>query len=94
MHYGSAKSARKAQTELAVELFLRHVPVADLTLEVSRIYGGLQPTLETQGEIIGNNDLWIAAHALSLGLILITNNVREFRRVPGLEIENWAQEAP
>jgi tRNA(fMet)-specific endonuclease VapC len=46
--------------------------------------------LEARGQSIGGNDLWIAAHALSTKLILVTNNVREFRRVPGLKIENWA----
>jgi tRNA(fMet)-specific endonuclease VapC len=42
--------------------------------------------------VIGNNDLWIAAHALTVGLILVTHNEREFRRVPGLKIENWMTE--
>jgi tRNA(fMet)-specific endonuclease VapC len=45
--------------------------------------------LETKGEIIGNNDLWIAAHAKAAELTLVTNNEREFRRIPGLKIQNW-----
>jgi tRNA(fMet)-specific endonuclease VapC len=94
LHYGSAQSTRRSQSERAVELLLRHIPVVSLKEETSRIYGGLRATLETQGEIIGNNDLWIASHALSLELILVTNNLREFRRVPDLKIENWLQEAP
>ena len=48
------------------------------------------PELETKGEMIGNNDLWIAAHAVAAGLTLITDNEREFRRVRGLKIQNWA----
>jgi len=46
--------------------------------------------LETKGEMIGNNDLWIAAHAVAAGLTLVTNNEREFRRVHDLKIQNWA----
>ena len=53
-------------------------------------YGSIRSRLEQQGRVIGNNDLWIGAHALSLGLILVTNNEREFRRIDGLSIENWA----
>ena len=48
-------------------------------------------TLEAAGDMIGNNDLWIAAHARTAGLILVTNNEREFRRIQGLEIQNWAE---
>jgi len=49
----------------------------------------LRATLEKHGQSIGNNDLWIAAHAVSAGLILVTNNMGEFARVPGLRVENW-----
>lgn len=52
-------------------------------------YGDVRSTLEKKGEIIGSNDLLIAAHALSLDLILVTNNEKEFNRVDGLKIENW-----
>ncbi len=52
-------------------------------------YGKIRFLLEHAGTPIGNNDLWIAAHALSLGLILVTNNEREFKRIPGLRMENW-----
>jgi tRNA(fMet)-specific endonuclease VapC len=47
--------------------------------------------LESKGQSIGNNDLWIAAHALAAGLTLVTNNEREFRRIRELKIENWAR---
>jgi tRNA(fMet)-specific endonuclease VapC len=53
-------------------------------------YGTIRAELESRGEMIGNNDLWIAAHALASGLVLVTNNEREFRRVRGLKIQNWA----
>lgn len=55
-------------------------------------YGDVRSSLEKRGEIIGGNDLLIAAHALSLGWILVTNNEREFSRVEGLKIVNWAEE--
>jgi len=52
-------------------------------------YGTLRASLERAGTPIGNNDLWIAAHALALELILVSNNTSEFKRVPGLVVENW-----
>ena len=55
-------------------------------------YGDVRSSLEKRGEMIGGNDLLIAAHVLSLGWTLITNNEREFRRVEGLKVENWAEE--
>jgi tRNA(fMet)-specific endonuclease VapC len=53
-------------------------------------YGTIRAQLESKGETIGNNDLWIAAHTIAVGLTLVTNNEREFRRVRGLKIQNWA----
>ena len=60
-----------------------------MALEVATHYGKIRSVLEKQGNTIGGNDLWIAAHALSLGLIVVTNHTDEFSRVPGLQIENW-----
>jgi tRNA(fMet)-specific endonuclease VapC len=53
-------------------------------------YGMVRADLERRGERIGNNDLWIAAHALAANLVLVTNNEKEFRRVKSLRIQNWA----
>ncbi|HOP46442.1 MAG TPA: type II toxin-antitoxin system VapC family toxin [Desulfobacteraceae bacterium] len=53
------------------------------------VYGDIRSSLEKRGEVIGGNDLLIAAHALSLGWALVTNNEKEFRRVEGLKVENW-----
>ena len=50
--------------------------------------------LEARGEMIGGNDLWIAAHAKSAGVILVTNNEREFKRIPGLKLQNWTSRHP
>jgi tRNA(fMet)-specific endonuclease VapC len=55
-------------------------------------YGDVRSSLEKRGEKIGGNDLLIAAHALSLGWTLVTNNEREFNRIEGLKVENWAEE--
>jgi tRNA(fMet)-specific endonuclease VapC len=59
--------------------------------DAGRSYGALRAELEVDGRVIGNNDLWIAAHAKAAKLILVTNNEREFQRVSGLEIQNWAK---
>jgi len=72
-------------------LHLWLIPVLPLDTNVSHHYGQLRTELESKGSAIGAYDLLIAAHALALGLTLVTNNVREFRRVPQLNIENWAE---
>jgi tRNA(fMet)-specific endonuclease VapC len=71
--------------------FVSLIGVMPLPVDAGRKYGEIRSFLETKGEIIGGNDLWIAAHALSADLILVTNNEREFRRVPDLKIENWTK---
>ena len=67
------------------------LPVLPLPVDAGRSYGALRAELETDGRVIGNNDLWIAAHAKAAKLILVTNNEREFQRVSGLEIQNWTR---
>ena len=74
-----------------LEEFISLISVMPLPVEAGRIYGEIRTVLESKGQIIGSNDLWIAAHAISANLILVTNNEREFRRVPGLKIENWVK---
>jgi tRNA(fMet)-specific endonuclease VapC len=58
--------------------------------DAAQAYGKTRADLECRGQMIGNNDLWIAAHALALDLTLVTNNEREFRRVRNLKLQNWA----
>ncbi|GGK48229.1 ribonuclease VapC [Salinarimonas ramus] len=65
------------------------VPALPLGPDVAIAYGRIRADLERRGAMIGGNDLWIAAHALSLGLTLVTANVREFERVPDLVVEDW-----
>ena len=74
----------------ALEKFMAALTVADYDLHAARAYGELRATLERKGTPIGPLDMQIAAHAVALGLTLVTNNLREFKRVAGLKLENWA----
>lgn len=87
--YGVEKSQRKEQNKAALEAFLKPLMVLDFDAKAAQAYASIRTDLESKGKIIGANDLLISAHALSHGLILVTNNVREFDRVGGLQIENW-----
>lgn len=87
--YGAEKSNQSRKVFDALDEFASLIPVLPLDQEVGRHYGNVRATLERQGRTIGNNDLWIAAHALSSQLILVTNNEREFSRIDGLSLENW-----
>jgi tRNA(fMet)-specific endonuclease VapC len=87
--YGVEISPRHAQDEAAVRFFLRHVQTMEFPDEAAADYARIRAHLRKCGEVIGANDLLIAAHALCLQLTLVTNNTREFRRVPGLKLENW-----
>jgi tRNA(fMet)-specific endonuclease VapC len=86
--FGYEKVGRPRIRE-AVEAVLGALPILPVTAEVAHSYAAARAQLERAGTPIGSNDLWIAAHALALGCILVTANVREFRRVPGLKVENW-----
>ena len=87
--FGVEVSPRRRQDELALSAFLRHVEVIDFPDEAAAHYADIRAKLKSSGSMIGANDLFIAAHARSLDLTLITNNTREFARVPKLKIENW-----
>lgn len=89
LSYGAVRSADRARALAQLDSLVQAIPVEPLGSDVSRSYGAIRATLEKQGRVIGNNDLWIAAHALALDLALATTNEREFRRVPGLSVENW-----
>lgn len=90
LRFGAAKSRERERVAAALDEFVAAVPVLDMDPSVGAIYGELRAALERAGRPIGNNDLWIAAHARALGLTLVTNNRREFDRVPRLKVENWA----
>ena len=87
--YGVKVSPRRERDETALAAFLRYMQVLDFSDDAASHYADIRADLKVRGEMIGANDLFIAAHARSLGLRLITNNVREFSRVDVLTIENW-----
>ena len=89
--YGVARSAHPERAVAGLYQLTSLLPVLPLPLEAGEKYGPLRASLEKQGKTIGSNDLWIAAHAIAANLILVTNNEREFKRVPGLKFENWAK---
>ena len=84
----SASGQRRQRWE-QLDAFTRLLVIEPLDGEAARHYGRLRAWLRRQGRPIGNNDLFIAAHALSLGAVLVTNNEREFGRIPDLTVENW-----
>lgn len=88
--YNGALKSREAPAALAnLEILVELLPVAPLPATTGKCYGTIRSALEKAGNIIGGNDLWIAAHAIELDLILVTNNTRELSRIPGLNLENW-----
>jgi tRNA(fMet)-specific endonuclease VapC len=87
--YGVELSPRRDQDTAAVAAFLRHVAALDLSEAAAPHYAEIRAALRKNSEMIGANDLFIAAHARSIGAILVTNNTREFGRVGQRAIENW-----
>ena len=92
MMYGVAKSQHKDKNKSALESFLAPLEIVDFDFKAAQQYGIMRVNLEKMGTPIGAYDLMIAAHALSLGLVLITNNEREFQRIPDLIFENWVNQ--
>jgi tRNA(fMet)-specific endonuclease VapC len=91
LQYGANKSTARTQTLSQLAELIQEIPVESLTPSVAEVYGEIRATLSKQGRVIGNNDLWIAAHAKALDVTLATNNEREFLRVVGLSVENWTK---
>ena len=87
--YGVEVSPRREKDQVAADAFLRYVEVLDYPSKAAGDYAEIRADLKLRGKMIGANDLLIAAHARTLGLILVTNNTREFGRVQGLKMENW-----
>ncbi len=93
LRYGCAKTGSVELTR-KVEEILDEIGVVALDQPADEHYGVLRHELEKAGQIIGSNDLLIAAHAASMHLTLVTANLREFARVPGLKVENWLEATP
>jgi tRNA(fMet)-specific endonuclease VapC len=89
--YGAARSRYAAVAREKLNAIVELIPVLPLPKEAAEHYGDIRAALAAAGTPIGANDLWIAAHARAVGLIVVTNNMREFERVDGLKLENWAQ---
>jgi tRNA(fMet)-specific endonuclease VapC len=87
--YGVQLSSRKKENRAAVDVLTRHLSVLDWSRNSAEHYAEIRADLKKKGQLIGSNDLMIAAHARSLGAIVVTNNVKDFRRVKGLQHENW-----
>ncbi len=88
---GAEKSSRVSDNLVAIEDFCSRLEVLPYGAKAAQHYGAIRAGLEKTGQPIGVNDLHIAAHARSEGLIVVTNNVGEFARVPALQVENWVQ---
>jgi len=87
--HGAEKSAQVERNMSALQQFLLPLELADFDQGAALAYGKIRAELERGGQIIGSMDMLIAAHALSLDVILVTNNMREFQRVNGLTLEDW-----
>ena len=91
LFFGVEKSKFKAHNEKALHKMLDSLVIYDFGLKEARIYAEIRANLERDGQLIGNMDMLISAVALANGLILVSNNEREFNRITGLKVENWAQ---
>jgi tRNA(fMet)-specific endonuclease VapC len=89
--YGAMKSARRESALAQLRELSTLMPALPMPETAAETYGVIRADLAARGEIIGNNDLWIAAHAIASGLTLVTNNEKEFRRVRALKVQNWAE---
>jgi tRNA(fMet)-specific endonuclease VapC len=89
--FGIEISPRPLQDQAALEAYLLHVEVLDFPSEAALDYAQIRADLKRRGAMIGANDLLIASHARFLAMTLVTNNTREFERVQGLKVENWAE---
>jgi len=91
LQYGVSKSENRKRNQAALEAFLLPIEIAEVTVDVTVVYGQVRAELEKKGRPIGPLDMFIAAHALSLDVPLVTNNTREFERVQGLRLEDLTQ---
>lgn len=89
LYHGAEKSIKVSENLAAIEDFCSRLEVLPYGSKAAQHYGAIRAGLEKLGQPIGVNDLHIAAHARSEGLVMVTNNVGEFARVPALEVENW-----
>jgi tRNA(fMet)-specific endonuclease VapC len=89
LRFGAEKSQSRERALAVITQLESALQIASLPEAAGAHYGQIRAALQLRGEMIGNNDLWLAAHARAEGWILVTNNEREFTRVEGLQVENW-----
>ena len=89
LRYGADKSAKVKRNHELLNVLTQEIPGRDFDEAAASTYGKVRAALENKGRPIGPNDMLIASHALSLKLVLVTDNVSEFKRVRGLKVENW-----
>jgi tRNA(fMet)-specific endonuclease VapC len=89
LEYGVAKSVAREKNAAALQAMLLPLEILPFDAAAAACYGALRADLERRGEVIGGMDMLVAAQALAAGLVLVTNNLREFTRVAGLRCENW-----
>lgn len=89
LQYGVSKSLNSEKNKEALDLFLTPIEIVNFDENAAIEYGKIRTLLERKGFLIGSLDMLIAAHVKSMGIILVTNNQKEFERVEGLKIENW-----
>lgn len=89
LHYGAEKSARRVENLTAIERFVARLDVLPFGEKAAAHYGQVRAELERIGTPCGPHDIQIGGHARSEGLIVVTNNMREFTRMPGVRAENW-----
>ena len=87
--YGAERCSSKTVTYSIIESFTSRLIILNWDSEAAKSYGYLRAYMEKNGRIIGNMDLMIAAHALSIGATIVTNNIRHFNMIDGLKVENW-----
>ena len=90
LEYGVSKSRKPEKNRHALSAFLAPIEIVPFNHQAAFHYGKIRTDLEKKGIMIGGMDLLIASHALSLSLTLVTNNIREFKRIPNVHLENWA----
>ncbi|MCC8468130.1 MAG: DUF4411 family protein [Rickettsia endosymbiont of Eriopis connexa] len=89
LQYGVSKSKKKEQNQSKLDIFLSRLEIMNFSAKCTFYHGELRTELEQKGLVIGNNDLFIASHAIAENATLVTNNIKEFKRIPSLISENW-----
>ncbi len=89
LRFGAEKSQSKERARAVIDDLASLISIEELSESAADHYGDIRASLQKSGQLIGNNDLWLAAHARSQDWILVTNNERAFLRVDGLKVENW-----